>query len=55
VDLHYGTSEYAVLASFGFTAVFAAASLLAGRLADTTVRLRARERESGPGVETPLP
>lgn len=38
VDLHYGTSEYAVLASFGFTAVFAAASLLAGRLADTTDR-----------------
>ena len=39
VDLHYGPSEYALLASFGFTAVFAGASLLAGRLTDTQVRV----------------
>jgi len=38
VDLGYGPNEYALLASLGFTVVFAAASFVAGRLADTQDR-----------------
>jgi hypothetical protein len=37
VDLGYGPSEYGLLASFGFTIVFASASFAAGRLADKQV------------------
>ena len=37
VDLGFGPAEYATLASFGFTALFAVASLFARRLADTQV------------------
>jgi len=40
VDLGFGPTEYATLASFGFTALFAVASLFAGRLADTQDRLK---------------
>ncbi|KAK3255610.1 hypothetical protein CYMTET_35217 [Cymbomonas tetramitiformis] len=40
IDLGYGEQQYALLASFGFTAVFAAASLVAGRLADKQARPR---------------